>query len=74
MNKTANHHQFTDSASINACDYHDNTNTLVIHFTSGQTYHYPDCPKKEYEALKHAASAGKHFHSNIRKYKSIKVT
>jgi hypothetical protein len=71
---TANHHKFKDSSSIDACDYHDDSGTLVIHFSSGQTYHYPECPKTEYEALKQAASVGRHFHSNIRKYKSIKVT
>ncbi len=72
MTKTVNHHNFVDSTSISACDYHDDKETLVIHFTSGATYHYPDCPKKEYEALKQAASAGKHFHANLRKYRGIK--
>ena len=70
----SNHHKFADSTSIHACDYYDDSSTLVIHFSSGQTYHYPECPKKEYEALKQAASVGKHFHTAIRKYKSIKVT
>lgn len=72
---TENHHSFGDkSTSIKACDYYDNTSTMVIHFTSGQVYHYPDCPKEEYHNLKAAESIGKYFHSNVRKYKSIKVT
>ncbi len=69
----SNKHHFKDSSSLAHCDYHENTGTLEIGFSSGSVYHYPDCPKKEYEALKQAASAGKHFHGNIRRYKSIKV-
>ncbi len=69
----SNKHRFKDSSSLAHCDYHENTGTLEIAFTSGSVYHYPDCPKHEYENLKKAESAGKHFHGNIRKYKSIKV-
>lgn len=70
----SNKHHFKDSSSIAHCDYHEDKNCLEVGFTSGAVYHYPDCPKSEYEALKQAASAGKHFHSNIRKYKSVKVS
>lgn len=70
----SNHHDFGGkSSSIKACDYHDDTDTMVIHFHNGGTYHYPDCPKSEYDALKQAASIGGHFHQKIRRYKSIKV-
>lgn len=70
----SNKHHFKGSSSISYCDYHDDTDTLEIGFNSGGTYHYPDCPKSEFEALKKAASVGSHFHQRIRKYKSIKVT
>lgn len=70
----SNKHDFgSKSSSIKACDYFDDTGTLCVHFHNGGTYHYPDCPKSEFEALKKADSVGKHFHSTIRKYKSIKV-
>lgn len=70
----SNHHHFGNkSSSVKACDYFDDTNTLIIHFHNGGTYHYPDCPKSEYHALKEAASVGGHFHSRIRRYKSVKV-
>lgn len=71
----SNKHHFGDkSSSIKYCDYHDDTGTMEIGFHSNNTvYHYPDCPKHEFEALKQAASAGGHFHQRIRKYKSVKV-
>lgn len=70
----SNHHKIENSSSITHIDYHDAKDTLEICFASGGTYHYPNCPKHEYDALKAAASAGKHFHAVIRnKYKGIKV-
>lgn len=75
MSKSANHHDFGGkSSSIAACDYDDVSGKMIIHFHNGGTYHYPDCPKSEYEALKKAASVGSHFHQRIRKYKGVKVT
>lgn len=73
----SNKHHFANSSSIAHCDYHDvdgGVGTLEIGFTSGAVYHYPHCPKIEYESLKKAASAGSHFHANIRKYKAVKVS
>lgn len=70
----SNKHHFANSTSIAHCDYHDDKNTLEIGFTSGAVYHYPDCPRHEYDALKKAASAGSHFHQRIRQYKSVKVS
>lgn len=70
----SNKHHFTNSSSLASCDYHDDTGTMEIEFTSGAVYHYPNCPKSEHEALKKAASAGSHFHSQLRhKYKGVKV-
>ena len=68
----SNLHKFENSSSLEYCDYDDATNTMIIKFTSGVTYHYPDCHKINYDALKAAASPGKHFHSNLRKMKGIK--
>lgn len=69
-----NKHDFGDKSSlIKGCDYDDDKGALIVHFHSGQTYHYPDCPKDEYHALKQAESVGKHFWSKIRAKKSVKV-
>lgn len=68
----SNKHTFTNSSSIAHCDYHAN-GTMEIKFTSGVTYHYPNCQREHYEALKKAESPGKHFHKNIRSLKSVKV-
>jgi sorbitol-specific phosphotransferase system component IIA len=62
--KMSNLHNLTNSSSINAID-HDG-DSLIIHFASGGTYKYSDCPVIHHEALKNAASAGKYFHQNIR--------
>jgi len=62
----SNKHVFTNSSSIEHCDYFPEKNMLEIKFTSGATYHYPDCHVSHYEALKAAASPGTHFHKSIR--------
>ena len=71
----SNQHIFGEkSSSIHSCDYDDETGSMTIKFMSGSTHKYPNCPKHEYEALKAAASPGKHFHARIRKqYKSVQV-
>jgi hypothetical protein len=69
-----NKHHFENSNSLSYCDYHEDKGTLEIGFMSGGCYHYPNCPRSEYEALKKAESAGKHFHVSLRhRYKGIKV-
>lgn len=67
-----NLHKFENSSSIDTIDYHDDKDTLEIKFTSGSTYHYPDCPKVHYDNLKKAASAGSYFHQRIKFMKAIK--
>lgn len=64
----SNKHKFTNSSSIEHCDYEDATNTLKIKFHSSSKEHeYPGCPKDIYEGLKAAESPGKYFHASIRK-------
>ena len=55
-----------DSSSIDSIDYHDDKGTLEIKFVSGAIYHYPECDKEHYEALKTASSAGQYFHRMLR--------
>lgn len=70
----SNLHKFDNSSSIEHVDWHDEHNRMEIKFASGAVYHYPNCSKDDYEALKQAASPGKHFHSQLRKHKAIKVS
>lgn len=70
----SNRHHFTSSTSLSHCDYDNESKELIICFSSGQTYKYPNVPQHDYEALKAAASPGSHFQKNLRpKYKGIKV-
>jgi len=45
--------------------YDSGTNTLVVEFKSGQTYHYKDVPFQTYDALLKADSFGKTLQSSI---------
>ena len=58
-------HKFENSSSINHCDYDHKNGRMTICFKSGGTYEY-ECDQSCYEALKAAASPGKHFHANIK--------
>ena len=70
----SNHHKITNSSSIEHIDYYDDKDTLEIKFSSGSTYHYPNCHKQHYTNLKNAESAGRYFHSSIRDaHRAIKV-
>ena len=68
----SNKHEFSNSSFISHVDYHEN-GTMEIKFSSGAVYHYPNCDRVHYDALKSAASAGKYFHTQIRRLKSVKV-
>ena len=53
-----------NSTSIEHIDFHE-PSTLEIKFHSGAIYHYKDCPKDHFEALKVAKSAGGYFRTRI---------
>lgn len=69
-----NLHKFDKSKSIEHIDYHDDEKRMEIRFSSGAVYHYPNCEREHYEALKTAASAGAHFHKHCRKLPCKKVS
>lgn len=71
---SSNLHKFDNSSSIEHVDYHDGESKMTIKFSSGASYEYPNCDKAHYEALKQAASVGKHFHQNCRKLPCKKVS
>lgn len=62
------------SSNIEGVIYNDQTNTLEVHFKNGNEYSYEAVPQDIYDALIHADSVGKYFHSNIKgKYKTTKL-
>lgn len=68
----SNHHKFTNSSSLEHCDFVE-PDTLKIKFHSSKKEHeYPNCPRSVYEALKAADSPGKHFHQHIRHHYKAK--
>lgn len=67
-----NHHKVEGSSSISHVDYHDDIGTLELGFTSGHSYHYPDCDKAHYHAIKSADSPGQYFHKHLRSMKAEK--
>lgn len=69
----SNHHKFTNSSSLEHCDYDDKTNTLKLKFCSSPKEHeYPDCPKSIYEGFKAAESPGKYYHQHVRNKIAVK--
>jgi len=63
----SNRHKFSNSSSIEHCDYDDALKILKIKFLSSAKEHeFKECPKSIYEGLKAAESPGKFFHQAIR--------
>lgn len=54
------------SSAIAEAKYERDTYTLIITFTSGGVYEYPDCEEDVYRGLIRATSAGKYFAKHIR--------
>jgi hypothetical protein len=54
------------STAISSASYDDETKTLEVSFTSGQTYTFQNVPVEIFEGLISAPSAGKYYHSQIK--------
>ena len=54
------------SSALSSCTYDEDTRTLSIRFTSGQSYTYSDVPVEVYEELVNSSSPGRFFHGNIK--------
>lgn len=69
----SNKHKFTNSSSIEHCDFDDETNTLKIKFHSSTKEHeYQNCSREIYEGLRKAESPGKYFHAKVRNQFKVK--
>jgi hypothetical protein len=64
-------HHFTNSSIIASCEHDAGKNVMHITFTSGKTYSYGDCSKDDFEAMKNAQSAGKHYGMHIKGKKGL---
>lgn len=54
-------HQFENSSMLSSCEYNDETEELTVTFTNGKSYTYIDVPRRTYDELISANSAGKYF-------------
>lgn len=55
--------QFENSSMLLDCSYNDETEELTVTFTNGKVYCYQDVPRRTYDELIDARSAGKYFNS-----------
>jgi hypothetical protein len=54
------------SSAIGSAGYDDDTQTLDITFTSGQTYTFSNVPPDVFDALVSAPSPGRFYHQHIK--------
>jgi hypothetical protein len=55
------HYSFENSSMLKDCSYDDESEELTVTFTSGKSYTYIDVPRRTYDELIDAKSAGKYF-------------
>ena len=63
---------YVNSSAISSVSYNEDTQQLMITFTSGGTYIYYGVPKWKYEGLISASSAGAYFNDHIRDQHSVR--
>lgn len=62
-----------DSSALDSASY-DVNGTLILKFTSGDTYSYSNVPERIFEGLRGASSAGRYFRTEIlNKYEANKI-
>lgn len=59
-------HSFTNSSSILAATWDDDSHELTIVFARGRSYVYENVPETVWDGFTSAPSAGQYFHQNIR--------
>lgn len=53
--------EFENSSMLKDASYNDETEELTVTFTNGKSYTYIDVPRRTYDELINARSAGKYF-------------
>jgi hypothetical protein len=54
------------SSAISSAGYDDETQTLDVSFTSGQTYTFQNVPSEIFDGLISAPSPGRYYHQQIK--------
>ena len=57
------HFQFENSTMLDSCSYDDESEELTVTFNGGKSYIYIDVPRRVYDELIEAKSAGKYFNN-----------
>jgi hypothetical protein len=65
-------HTFEGSSMLASGEYNDETEEMTITFANGKDYTYIDVPKRTWDELINAESAGKYF-NNCKKSLKIKT-
>lgn len=58
---TIQNYQIENSSMLSSCQYDDESEELTVIFTNGKSYTYIDVPRRTYDKLIEARSAGKYF-------------
>ena len=62
-----------NSSAIENVSYDKTNHILRLEFKQGVEYDYPEVPEVEFKNLIGAASVGKYFNNNIKKYSTKRV-
>lgn len=63
-----------DSTALSDLTYNQNTEDLLIEFTSGDKFVYYGIPKEMWDEIRSSRSAGSYYHANIRgKYSASRI-
>jgi hypothetical protein len=65
---------YVDSSMIDAIDYDDDDEVLMVRFAGGEEYEYYNVEQEIYDELLRADSKGQFFWQNIRDYYSYSKT
>lgn len=65
------HRDPVDSSSLSSMGYDAQKHLLEVEFRNGGIYRYLEVPEREYEALLHADSVGRHLNQEIKPFYSV---
>jgi hypothetical protein len=65
------HREPVDSSSLTSLGYDARKHLLEVEFRNGGVYRYMDVPEEEFDALRHADSAGRYLNQEIKPFYSV---
>lgn len=67
--------EILNSKHLKSADYDDDTETLLIGFTSGHNYEYENVPREVYDELMESPTPGDYFRKRIKpEYEGVQVS